>query len=319
VVDEDGVCYVGSADHTFYAINEDGTVKWSIKTGEIIDSSALRTTRASYTSAPATPTSTAPTADTGEIVWKSQADTTDEVEAKYNIVTYNVNWFEGNIGMLPDGELLAPNDNYLVYRVNRETGEMENAYLANEMVWSLPSINAATNRLYFASCYQILKNVFSYDMDGARKWLTGSFGTVAATTMLTSDKANGAVVVGGFDGYVRALAQDNGKLLVEGRYPGPYLRLPRPALRRHHHPGLHRRHRLRHKRRRQRSSGSSTRWSPSAPPPPWTETTTSTSAPARASCTASTRTAPCAGRISASPRAGTTSIPAPPWASTACT
>lgn len=213
VVDEDGVCYVGSADHTFYAINEDGTVKWSIKTGEIIDSSALLDDKGLIYFGSGDANVYCADRKTGEIVWKSEADTTDEVEAKYNIVTYNVNWFEGNIGMLPDGELLAPNDNYLVYRVNRETGEMENAYLANEMVWSLPSINAATNRLYFASCYQILKNVFSYDMDGAQKWLTGSFGTVAATTMLTSDKADGAVIVGGFDGYVRALAQDNGKQL----------------------------------------------------------------------------------------------------------
>jgi outer membrane protein assembly factor BamB len=213
VVDEDGVCYVGSADHTFYAINPDGSVKWRIKTGEIIDSSALLDDKGFVYFGSGDASVYCADRATGEVVWKSQADTTDEVEAKYNIVTYNVNWFEGNIGMLPDGELLAPNDNYLVYRVNRQTGEMENAYLANEMVWSLPSINAATNRLYFASCYQILQNVFSYDMDGARKWLTGSFGTVAATTMLTSDKANGAVIVGGFDGYVRALAQDNGKVL----------------------------------------------------------------------------------------------------------
>jgi outer membrane protein assembly factor BamB len=213
VVDENGVCYVGSADHTFYAINEDGTIKWSIKTGEIIDSSALIDDKGLIYFGSGDANVYCADKDTGEIVWKSQADTTEEVEKKYNIVTYNVNWFEGNIGMLPTGELLAPNDNYLVYRVNRETGEMENAYLANEMVWSVPSVNASTNRLYFASCYQILKNVFSYDMDGARKWLSGSFGTVAATTMLTSDKANGAVVVGSFDGYVRAFAQDNGKLL----------------------------------------------------------------------------------------------------------
>lgn len=213
VVDEDGICYIGSADHTFYALNPDGTVKWSIKTGEIIDSSALLDDKGLIYFGSGDANVYCADRKTGEIVWKSEADTTEEVEQKYNIVTYNVNWFEGNIGMLPGGELLAPDDNYLVYRVNRETGEMENAYLANEMVWSLPSINANTNRLYFASCYQILKNVFSYDMSGARKWLTGSFGTVAATTMLTSDKANGAVIVGGFDGYVRAFAQDDGKQL----------------------------------------------------------------------------------------------------------
>ena len=30
--------YVGSADHNFYAINPDGSQKWVVETGEIIDS-----------------------------------------------------------------------------------------------------------------------------------------------------------------------------------------------------------------------------------------------------------------------------------------
>jgi len=41
VIDGDGTVYVGSADRTFYAIAEDGSLRWSRLTGEIIDSSAL--------------------------------------------------------------------------------------------------------------------------------------------------------------------------------------------------------------------------------------------------------------------------------------
>ena len=81
------------------------------------------------------------------------------------------------------------------------------------MVWSLPSVNVETGRLFFASCYQILQNVFAYDVNGDQLWKTGSFGTVAGTTLLTSNAKNGAVIVGGFDGFVRAFAQDSGKLL----------------------------------------------------------------------------------------------------------
>ena len=40
VIDGDGTVYVGSADHTFYAINPDGSQKWAVETGEIIDSAA---------------------------------------------------------------------------------------------------------------------------------------------------------------------------------------------------------------------------------------------------------------------------------------
>ena len=55
--------------------------------------------------------------------------------------------------------------------------------------------------------------MFSYDLEGNRQWLTGSFGTVAGSTMLTNTSTKGAVVVGGFDGFLRAFAQDSGKLL----------------------------------------------------------------------------------------------------------
>src|SRR5258706_11280044 len=41
VVAADGTIYIGSADRTFYALNADGTLKWKLLTGEIIDSAAL--------------------------------------------------------------------------------------------------------------------------------------------------------------------------------------------------------------------------------------------------------------------------------------
>ena len=213
VVDADGNCYIGSADTVFYCFAPDGSVKWSVKTGEIIDSSALLDDQGHVYFGSGDANVYCLDRETGEILWKSPAQSTEEVEAQYDIDTYNVNWFEGNIGMLPDGTLLAPNDNYLVYALDRESGTRKSAYLANEMVWSLPSINIDTGRLYFASCNQILQNVFAYDVSGERLWKTGSFGTVAATTLLTSNAEKGAVIVGGFDGFVRAFAQDSGKLL----------------------------------------------------------------------------------------------------------
>ena len=63
---------------------------------------------------------------------------------------YNLNWFEGNIAMLPDGSLLAPNDNYLLYKLDRETGEKGTIYPANEMIWSLPSVNPDTGKIFSA-------------------------------------------------------------------------------------------------------------------------------------------------------------------------
>ncbi|HWQ99180.1 MAG TPA: PQQ-binding-like beta-propeller repeat protein [Clostridia bacterium] len=213
VVDVDGNCYIGSADTVFYCFAPDGSVKWRFQTGEIIDSSALLDDQGRVYFGSGDANVYCLDRETGTLIWKSPAQTTEQVEAQYGIKTYNVNWFEGNIGMLPDGTLLAPNDNYLVYALNREDGVRKTAYPANEMVWSLPSVNLETGKLFFASCYQILQNVFAYDVAGNKLWETGSFGTVAATTMLTSSNENGAVIVGGFDGFVRAFAQDSGKLL----------------------------------------------------------------------------------------------------------
>ena len=213
VVDVEGNCYIGSADTVFYCFAPDGSVKWRFQTGEIIDSSALLDDQGRVYFGSGDANVYCLDRETGALIWKSPAQTTEEVEAQYDIETYNVNWFEGNIGILPDGTLLAPNDNYLVYALNRADGARENAYLANEMVWSLPSVNIDTGKLYFASCNQILQNVFAFDLAGERLWKTGSFGTVAATTMLTSNRQKSAVIVGGFDGFVRAFAQDSGKLL----------------------------------------------------------------------------------------------------------
>ena len=213
VVDGDGNVYVGSADTFFYKFAPDGSVVWKIKTGEIIDSSALLDDQGRVYFGSGDANVYCVDRKTGQVIWKFPANTIAEVESLYGIKAYNVNWFEGNIGILPDGSLLAPNDNYLVYAVDRTNGQKKKVYLSDEMVWSLPSLNVENGRLFFASDNQILKNVYSYDLAGNRQWLTGSFGSVAATSMLTSNSARGAVLVGGFDGYLRAFAQDSGKQL----------------------------------------------------------------------------------------------------------
>ena len=213
VIDANGNCYIGSADTYFYNFDPDGSVKWKVKTGDIIDSSALLDDPGHIYFGSGDAQVYALDRETGKILWKEAAHSVEEVEALYDMDLYNLNWFEGNIAMLPDGSLLAPNDNYLVYQLDRETGGKGTIYPANEMIWSLPSVNPETGRIFFGTASQVLKNVYSYDLDGNRQWLTGSFGTVAGSTMLTSTSAKGAVVVGGFDGFLRAFAQDSGKLL----------------------------------------------------------------------------------------------------------
>jgi len=212
VIDKDGTVYVGSADQKFYAIDRFGKEKWRIQTAGIIDSSALLDSKGRvYFGSGDGHVYAANRAD-GTLLWTFGAQTTADVKREFGIQPHNVNWFEGNIGLLPDGTLLAPNDNYVVYGIDRDTGRRKAQYLSNEMGWSLPAVNAVTGRLFFGSTYPALRTVLSYDIaSGERRWVRGGLGSVAATSLLTSSKANGGVVVGGFDGYLRAYQQSGGQ------------------------------------------------------------------------------------------------------------
>ncbi|MBP7735619.1 MAG: PQQ-binding-like beta-propeller repeat protein [Spirochaetes bacterium] len=214
VVDGDGTVYIGSADQRFYAIRKDGSLKWSVQTGEIIDSAALLDDRGRVYVGSGDALVYCIDRQSGVVLWRSKAHSVEEVQKEFGLKTYNVNWFEGNIGILKNGTLLAPNDNYLVYAISRDNGKRITQYIANEMIWSLPAVNTRTGLVFFGTDFMALKNVYCYDTaTGKLKWTAGGLGTNAASPLLTSDKKNGALVIGGFDGFVRAYAQDSGKEL----------------------------------------------------------------------------------------------------------
>ena len=211
VIDGDGNIYIGSADHYFYALDAKGKVKWRHLTNEIIDSSALLDDKGRIFVGSGDGYVYAFERKKGKLLWKFKAHTPEEVTKIYGLKTYNVNWFEGNIGILKDGTLLAPNDNYLVYAINRDTGRSKEPFKNSEMGWSLPAVNTATGRIFFGSTFAALKNTFCFDSATGKKiWKNGGLGTVAASIMLTSKDPDGAAVVGGFDGILRAYAQDDG-------------------------------------------------------------------------------------------------------------
>ncbi len=214
VVDESDTVYIGSADHIFYAINPDGSIKWKLAVDEIIDSSALLDDQGRLYFASGDDHVYCVDRDSGAIIWRFRAQTLAEVEEEFGIKTYNLTWFEGNIGILPDGDILAPNDNYIVYRLNRDSGKRKKAYPANEMIWSLPAVNTETRRIFFGTCFMLNENLFCYDYEtGEKLWSAGGMGSVSASPLLTLSGDIPAVVVGCFDGYIRAYAQEDGALL----------------------------------------------------------------------------------------------------------
>ena len=212
VIDGEGTAYIGSADHAFYAIRADGSLKWKFLTGEIIDSSALLDDRGRVYVPSGDAHLYALDRETGRELWRFRAHTPEQVEALHGIEVFNVDWWEGNVAMLADGTLLAGNDNYLYYRIDRDTGADRGHLVSNELGWSLPAVNTRTGRVFFGSMFVALRNLFAFDVaSGKRIWSSGGLGSIVSSPLLTSTSAEGAVVVGGFDGYVRAFGQKSGR------------------------------------------------------------------------------------------------------------
>ncbi len=197
VVGGDGTVYVGSADRVFYALNPDGTERWRFETGEIIDSSALLDDRGRVYVGSGDGFLYCLDAATGQEVWRFEADDPRGQQAF-------INWFEGNVAMGPDGTLYVPNDNFFVYALDRDDGAVRWRFRMRDQTWSLPAVDAATGRLYVGNNNLLAAlgdNTFAIDADGTRAWSAGTDGSVAASPLLTPE---GLVVVGGFDGFLRA-------------------------------------------------------------------------------------------------------------------
>jgi outer membrane protein assembly factor BamB len=198
VIDGDGNVYVGSADRTFYSIANDGSLRWSRLTGEIIDSSALLDDRGLVYVGSGDGTLYALDRTTGTPVWTFAADD-PAVNGAF------INWFEGNVAIGGDGALYVPNDNFFTYALSRDDATVRWRFKTVDQTWSLPAVDTASGRLFIGN-NNLLEflgdNTFALDAaSGETVWSHGTDGTIAASPLLTRD---GRVVVGGFDGFVRA-------------------------------------------------------------------------------------------------------------------
>jgi outer membrane protein assembly factor BamB len=212
VIDGDGTVYVGSADRTFYAIARDGHLLWSRLTGEIIDSSALLDDRGRVYFGSGDGQLYALERTTGESVWIFSADDPAVNDAF-------INWFEGNVAIGVDGTLYVPNDNFFTYALGRDDASVRWRFLTVDQTWSLPAVDTARGLLYLGNnnLLEILgDNTFALRTDsGEAVWRHATDGTIPASPLLTRD---GRVVLGGFDGFVRAYDATTG----DPAWPAPF-------------------------------------------------------------------------------------------------
>jgi outer membrane protein assembly factor BamB len=211
VIDGPGTIYFGSADHTFYALNPDGTLKWKFATGGIIDSAAALTTPDPDTGAPTITFISGDgkmyqlridnVPDSQRLLWDYQAPLRPGV-------SYN-NWFEGNVGVGYDGTLYAGNTNFLYYAIH-PNGTLDWTFATGSNNWSLGALGA-DGTIFWGSLDTYLHGV---DPVGQQLWKRMTLGFVAASAAVGSD---GTVYIGSFDSKLYAVDPLNGA--VKWKFP----------------------------------------------------------------------------------------------------
>lgn len=209
VVGADGTVYVGSASRFFYALDgATGALDWRFETGEIIDSSALLDDQGRVYFGSGDGTLYALDAATGGEVWRFEADD----PAVNNAL---IRWFEGNVAIGLDGTLYAPNDNFFVYALDREDGTVAWRFRMPDQTWSLPAVDTETGNLFIGNNNVVELfggNTYGIAPDGSQLWERSTLGSIAASPALVPD---GPMIVGGFDGFVRALDRADGSTTWE--------------------------------------------------------------------------------------------------------
>lgn len=204
VIGHNGRVYVGSADRVFYALERDGTVAWTVPTGEIIDSAALLDDEGLVYFGSGDGRLYVRRADTGAAVRTFRADPPATTGAF-------IDWFEANVAMGPDRTLYVPNDNFLTYAIDPRTLDVRWRFRTADQTWSLPAVDVDRGLLYMGNNNLLAllgPNTFAIEAEtGTARWTHATDGSIAASPMLTPD---GLVVVGGFDGWVRAYDAESG-------------------------------------------------------------------------------------------------------------
>ena len=204
VIGGDGTVYIGSGDTWFYAIRPNGTLRWKLKTGGIIDAAAaLSAYDPRIGSAPltfgsgderlyhvSTPHSGAP-----RILWRFRP-TVAPVKGQ------RVNWWEGNVAIGPGGNLYAGNTGGTAYAIS-PSGHRLWTFTAGNSIWTTPAF-AADGSSFWGS---LDLDVYHLDPHGRSLWHTFTPGYVVSSPAIGSD---GTVYVGSFDSKLYALDPTTG-------------------------------------------------------------------------------------------------------------
>ncbi|MEZ5073777.1 MAG: PQQ-binding-like beta-propeller repeat protein [Solirubrobacterales bacterium] len=203
VLDGADTAYFGSADRRFYAVDRHGELRWSLGTGEIIDSAATLGARDPLAGGPTVTFGSADEhiyrlrdpgrSDLGRrqrIVWRFRTD-------KPPVGGQIVNWWEGNVVTGPGGILYAGNTGGGMYAISPAGDELW-TFPTGNAVWSAAAIDDA-GRIFFGS---VDAHLYGIDAAGSPLWSKPTIGFNAASAAIGGD---GTIYAGSFDGSLYAL------------------------------------------------------------------------------------------------------------------
>jgi outer membrane protein assembly factor BamB len=208
VIDGDDTAYFGSADRHFYAVGRDGSLRWQLRTGEVIDSAATLGARDPLAGSP---TVTFGSAD--EYIYRLRNPRKRGLTRRERIVWrfrtekppqggQIVNWWEGNVVTGPDGTLYAGNTGGGLYAIGPD-GEERWSFPTGNALWSAAAIDD-DGRIFFGS---LDAGLYGIDSGGEPLWSKLTIGFNAASAAIGSD---GTVYIGSFDGNLYALDPETG-------------------------------------------------------------------------------------------------------------
>jgi outer membrane protein assembly factor BamB len=198
VIDRSGTIYFGSADHNFYALNADGTLRWKFTTGGIIDAAAALGPKHTVTIGSGDEnlynlsTKLAPKR---RVIWKYHA-------TLHPATGQLVDWWEDDIAYGPDGNIYTGNTGGAIYSFTPD-GKLRWDYQAGNSVWTMPAFGTGLTTFWGS----VDRNVYALNPNGSQLWSMPTVGFVISSPAIGSD---GTVYIASFDGKLYAIDPTTG-------------------------------------------------------------------------------------------------------------
>ena len=199
VVDRAGTTYVGSADGKVYAIGASGRVRWTFRTGGIVDAGGLLLGNDLVIGS----------GDGNLYRLRTNGRMKPRKRVKWRFKTplapaggQLVNWWEGSLSRHPDGDILAGNTGGGAHKIT-PGGKLVYVRRTGNSVRTAPA-TGRDGATYWGS---MDRRIFALNAAGGVKWSTATLGFVTASPAVG---ANGVVYSASFDGKVYALDPASG-------------------------------------------------------------------------------------------------------------